>query len=275
MFKQTAVKQCFVGFLALAAAACSSTDTRTRSSDRVMLPSSPVPQVRTRAPRNIYVPPAFEEYQPQQPAYGNSQDSYGAYAPPKEYRDDYYTGTVERQPPAVVEVLRPPQPEVMQAIPVEPLTTRIEREEVNNNELDIDPFAAVPDREVVSAKSRVSAAAPTSQRSTQTMSRAAKALSLAAKAESAVGRTDAAINKVERALRIEPRSAALWYQLAELNFKKGRYDQAVGFARKSLPLASGNRNLRNQSLNLMSKAAVKAGNTKVFKEVLDYKKQNF
>jgi len=271
MFKQTAVKQCIVLFLSLAGAACSSTDNRARNTNRSALPPSPMPQARLQAPRNIYVPPVFDEYRPQQPSYSSPLRGYEEYAPEKNYRDSY-TSAIERQPPAVVEVLKP-KPEI-QARSVEPLATVVQREDFSKNELDIDPFASVPDREVLSV-SRQGPAAPPPPRSTKPMSRAAKALSLQAKAESAVGRNDAAINKVERALRIEPQSPLLWNQLANLNFKKGRYDQAIGFARKALPMASGNRDLVQKNLDLMSKAAVKTGNTRVFKEVLDYKKQNF
>jgi len=271
MFKQTAMKQCLVLFLAVTGAACSSTDSRTRNSNRATLPASPIPQ----APRNVYIPQLFDEYRPQQlPSYNNPQNDYGEYAPEKNYRDSY-TSSIDRQPRAVVEPLTPkPQPPEVQEVEVQPLATTVEKEDFSKNELDIDPFAAVPDREVLSA-SRQGPAAPPPPRSTQKMSRAASALMLSAKAESAVGRNDAAINKIERALRIEPQSPELWYQLANLNFKKGRYDQAIGFARKALPMASGRRDLVNQNLDLMSKAAVKTGNTRVFKEVLDYKKQNF
>lgn len=271
MFKQTAIKQCIVLFLALAGAACSSTGSQNKKPNRSALPSSPMPQGRFQAPRNVYVPPVFDEYRPQQLARGSKLRGYEEYAPEKNYRDSYTTA-IKRQPPAVVEVLRP-GPE-LQARAVEPLATVVQRDDLSRNELDIDPFASVPDREVLSV-SRQGVAAPPPPRSTKPMSRAARALSIQAKAESAVGRNDAAINKVERALRIEPQSPALWYQLADLNFKKGRYDQAIGFARKALLMSSGNRNLVQQNLNLMSKAAVKMGNTRVFKEVLDYKKQNF
>ena len=227
-----------------------------------------------QTPRNVYIPQVFDEYRPRQnPSYNGGQRNYQEYAPEKTYRDAYTT-PIEREPPAVVEVLKPKPKPVIEPVTVQPLDTRIEREDFSKNELDIDPFADVPDREVLSA-TRQGPAAPPPPRSTQPMSRAAKALMLAAKAESAVGRNDAAINKIERALRIEPQSPELWYQLADFNFKKGRYDQAIGFARKALPMASGRRDLVNQNLNLMSKAAVKTGNTRVFKEVLDYKKQNF
>ncbi len=272
MFNNIALKQCLVLILALAGAACSNTDSRNKNSNRSVLPSSPMPQARIQAPRNVYIPQVFDEYRPQsQASFEQLPRNYGDYAPEKDYRDSYTT-PIERQPPAVVEVLKPEPLE--QTVEVEPLATKVEMEDLSENELDIDPFASVPDREVL-AVTRKGAAAPPPPRSTEPMSRAAKALSLAAKAESALGRNDAAINKVERALRIQPQSPDLWYQLADLNFKKGRHDQAIGIARKALPMASGNRDLVEQTLNLMSKAAVKTGNTSVFKEVLDYKKQNF
>jgi len=262
MFKQTAIKQCLVLLLALAGVACSSTDSRAKNSNRIMLPASPIPQARMQAPPNAH------------------KNGYGEYAHEKDYRDSY-TSSIEREPPAVVEVLKN-EPLEVQELDVQPLETiverdgssKVEREDLAKNELDIDPFADVPDREVLSAN-RQGSAAPPPPRSTQAMPRAAKVLLLAAKAESAVGRNDAAIDKIERALRIAPQSPELWYQLANFNFKKGRYDQAIGFARKALPMASGRRDLVNQNLDLMSKAAVKTGNTRVFKEVLDYKKQNF
>lgn len=272
MFKHIAIKQCLVIILALTGAACSSTDSRNKNSNRAVLPSSPIPQSRVQDPRNVYIPQVFDEYRPQRLPAGNSlPETYGDYAPEKDYRDSYTTA-IARQPPAIVEVLKPEPLE--ESVSVETLATKVEIEDFSKNELDIDPFADVPDREVLSV-TRKGPAAPPPPRSTQPLSRAAKALSLAAKAESAVGRNDAAINKVERALRIQPQSPDLWYQLANLNFKKGRYDQAIGFARKALPMSSGNRDLVNQNLDLMSKAAVKTGNTRVFKEVLDYKKQSF
>lgn len=273
MFKLTALKQCLVLLLALVVMACSSTDPRTNSTNRSVLPISPIPQVRIQAPRNVYIPQVFDEYRPQQPAAANnSQGGYADDVLQKDYRD-VYTTPLEREPTVVVEVFKP-EPIQEESVNAETLVTKVDVEDFSKNELDIDPFADVPDREVISMKTK-DAAAPPLPRSTQPMSRAAKALLLAAKAESAVGRNDAAINKVERALRIEPQSPNLWYQLANFNFKKGRYGQAISLARKALPMASGNRGLVDQNLDLMSKAAVKTGNTAVFKEVLDYQKQNF
>lgn len=270
--KHTAAKQCLVLLFALIGAACSNTNSRGSNVNRSALPVSPVQQPTMRAPRNIYVPSEFGEYRPRQPVY-NNQPRYEEYVPEKDYRDSYTTA-IERQPPAVVEVLKPEPIAIQPAEPETPVEVVKKEEDYSRNELDIDPFADVPEREVLAMTSKPKAAPAPQQRSVKPMSRAAKVLSLAARAESAAGRNDAAINKIERALRIEPQSPELWHQLATLNFKKGQYDQAIGFARKALPLASGRRDLVEKNLDLMSKAAVKSGNTKVFKEVLDYKKQN-
>lgn len=272
MFKKMATKQCLVLLLALTGVGCSGLDTRPSDTiARSKLPVTPRPQVQTQAPRNVYIPRVFEEYKPKQPV-DNPKATYEEYAPEKNYRDSYTT-PIKREPRAVVEALNPKPIEIKKPVVAEPVKKAVERDNSSKNELDIDPFAAVPDREVLAMTRKDKTPPPT--RPTNSMSRAAKALSLAAKAESAIGRHDAAINKVERALRIEPQSPQLWHQLAYLSFKKGRHDQAIEFARKALPMASGNRDLVEENLDLMSKAAVKTGNTKVFKEVLDYKKQNF
>ena len=140
--------------------------------------------------------------------------------------------------------------------------------------MDIDPFADIPEREVLAVKSNSAPAKAAPPAAKKSLSAAANALLLAAKAESAVGRHSAAMTKVERALRIEPQSPVLWYHLASFNYSNKRYDQAISFARKSLQLSSGNRELESKNLDLMTKAATKEGNTRVFREVMDYKKMN-
>ena len=123
-----------------------------------------MPQARIQAPRNVYIPQVFDEYRPQkQPSYNQLPKNYGDYAPEKSYRDTYTTA-IERQPPAVVEVLKPEPLE--QPVQVETLATKVEMEDFSKNELDIDPFAAVPDREVL-AVTRAGPAAPPPPRSTR------------------------------------------------------------------------------------------------------------
>ena len=243
------------------------------------LPPMPVTQpqarVQVQPQQNTYVPPAFEEYKPQSlPQYTPPLESFESYVPEKNYEEAYTTPFSEEPP--VVEEIRRPEPEVASVTRPEPMTPEPapQVEDLSKNELDIDPFASVPDREVLAVKPGNTPARPAPAAAKKSLSAAANALLLAARAESAVGRHDAAITKVERALRIEPQSPLLWYQLADFNYKKNRYDQAISLARKSLQLSSGNRDLVAKNLDLMSKAATKEGNTRVFREVLDYKKMN-
>ena len=278
MFISTNLRHALVVAVALGSAACSNQDIRD-SRPVNQLPPMPIsepppPVIEPPAPaRSQYQTPAFEEYKPQsysEPLYDDT------YVPEKDYSDTY-TSTIEPDVPVVVETLKPEplvaiKPEPAPAPEVSAADLAAER---RKSELDIDPFASVPDREVLTAtRPGNSAAAPAPARASKPLSAAANALLLSAKAEAAVGRQDAAINKVERALRIEPQSPELWFQLASLNYDKGIYDQAISLARKALSFASGNRELTEKSLDLMNRAATKTGNTRVFKEVLDYKKMN-
>ncbi|RVU85907.1 tetratricopeptide repeat protein [Leucothrix sargassi] len=288
MFKKAMVNHCLLGVVAITATACSSTDTRPSAPIREALPTIPVqprvvtpppsPQIST-APQNngVYDASVFEEYKPQSTGpYARAEETYESYVP-EDYAYNSYTTPLEQSPPAVIERLSPPPlvekaPEpVNTPEPVEP-----EVEDLSKNELDIDPFADVPERptSAVSRPSTTQQAKPAPQATTRRLSAAANALLNSAKSDASSGRYDSAINKVERALRIEPNSAELWYQLANLNHGKGRHDQAISLARKSLGMSGGDRNMASKNLDLMSKAATKSGNTRVFKEVLDYKRTN-
>ncbi|WP_018877760.1 tetratricopeptide repeat protein [Thioalkalivibrio sp. ALE28] len=67
------------------------------------------------------------------------------------------------------------------------------------------------------------------------------ALQLAQQAESArqAGDTARAEQRLERALRIAPRDAGLWHQMAALRLEQGRHEQAERLAERSLRLAGG------------------------------------
>ena len=274
MFKKTAVNYCLLGVVAIAGTACSSNESRRSSPIREALPTIPVPQRSATLPQNqgVYAPPAFEEYKPQSSGpYASLGDTYQSYEPEPAFES--FTTPLEQAPPAVVERLSP-EP-VVEKVPVKPVeATAPVVEDFSQNELDIDPFADIPDRETLAVTRNNSVAKPAPRTSKKSLSVAANALLLGAKVEAAAGRYDSAINKVERALRIEPDSPILWYQLGNFNYGKGRYDQAISLARKSLRMSTGNRSLVSQNLDLMSKAATKTGNTSVFKEVLDYKRLN-
>jgi tetratricopeptide (TPR) repeat protein len=275
MFNKSAVNYCLLGVVAVASAACSTTESRRSEPVREALPTIPVPQQRSAAiPQNrgVYAPPAFEEYKPRSTGpYAEPEETFPSYVPEPSFES--FTTPLEESPPAIVERLSP-KPVVAEApvAPVEPAKPVVE--DFSKNELDIDPFADIPERETLAVTRNNSAAKPAPPKAKKSISVAANALLIGAKAEAAVGRYDSAINKVERALRIEPDSPLLWYQLGNFNYGKGRYDQAISLSRKSLRMSTGNRSLVAQNLDLMSKAATKTGNTRVFKEVLDYKRLN-
>jgi hypothetical protein len=64
------------------------------------------------------------------------------------------------------------------------------------------------------------------------------------------GELDAAAQAVERGLRIAPKDAALWSQLADIRLRQGRFAQARSLAAKSNSLAGGNSALlrKNQQI---------------------------
>lgn len=68
------------------------------------------------------------------------------------------------------------------------------------------------------------------------------------------GEWEAAANSLERALRIEPRNAVLWGQLADVRFRQANWQQAIQLAAKSNALADNNINLLRQNWVLMANA---------------------
>jgi len=65
---------------------------------------------------------------------------------------------------------------------------------------------------------------------------------------------------MERALRIEPRNAHLWSQLAQVRLAQRQYVQAEDLAFKSNALAAADRDLRRNNWLLIAKARRSAGN---------------
>jgi len=68
------------------------------------------------------------------------------------------------------------------------------------------------------------------------------------------GDWEVAANSLERALRIEPRNALLWGQLADVRFRQANWQQAVQLAAKSNALAGSNQTLIRQNWYLMANA---------------------
>ncbi|HRX71344.1 MAG TPA: tetratricopeptide repeat protein [Candidatus Competibacteraceae bacterium] len=65
---------------------------------------------------------------------------------------------------------------------------------------------------------------------------------------------------LERALRIEPRNAGIWHDLAQIRLHQGQYQQAETLASKSNNLAGGNRALQARNWKLISVARQASGN---------------
>ncbi len=92
----------------------------------------------------------------------------------------------------------------------------------------------------------------------------AAALNLAQQAESAreAGDTARAEQRLERALRIAPRDAQLWHQMAVIRMDQERYEQAERLASRSLQVAgSGDRELALKNWRLILAAREAQGDT--------------
>ncbi len=90
--------------------------------------------------------------------------------------------------------------------------------------------------------------------------RAVIALLDRAQQDSGAGRPDAASATLERALRIEPRNARLWHELAQLRLAQGQYAQAVSLAQKSNSFAGAQRRLQALNWRVIGEARIAQGN---------------
>ncbi len=82
-----------------------------------------------------------------------------------------------------------------------------------------------------------------------------------AQTDSNAGKRDAAGASLERALRIEPRNAWLWHELAQLRLAQGQYAQAITLARKSTSFAGRERRLLALNWQVIGKARVALGDS--------------
>lgn len=85
------------------------------------------------------------------------------------------------------------------------------------------------------------------------------ALVQSARQDAAAGRLPAAASSLERALRIEPRNAVLWHELARVNLHQGQPEQAAQFATKSNTFAGDNAVLRASNWRLIGQARTQSG----------------
>ncbi len=74
------------------------------------------------------------------------------------------------------------------------------------------------------------------------------------------GQLDKAGAALERALRIEPRNAGIWHDLAQIRLHQGQYPQAESLASKSNNLAGGNKALQSRNWKLIAAARKAGGN---------------
>ncbi len=81
-----------------------------------------------------------------------------------------------------------------------------------------------------------------------------------ARVDSASGRREAAGASLERALRIEPRNAWLWNELAQLRLVQGHYGQAITLAQKSNSLGRREHSLQALNWKVIGNARVALGN---------------
>lgn len=95
---------------------------------------------------------------------------------------------------------------------------------------------------------------PPSERSSAVMPPAVRDLVSRAQDSSAAGEHERAIAYLERALRIVPRNAVIWQNLAVVRYRQGQYAQAESLALKSIALAGDNINLKHQDWMLVGEA---------------------
>jgi len=91
--------------------------------------------------------------------------------------------------------------------------------------------------------------------------RAVIALLDRARLDKGTGQREAAGASLERALRIEPRNAGLWHELAQLRLAQGQYAQAISIAHKSISFAARDRRLQALNWRVIGNARVAQGNS--------------
>jgi predicted Zn-dependent protease len=82
-----------------------------------------------------------------------------------------------------------------------------------------------------------------------------------ARLDNEAGKRGAAGASLERALRIEPRNAWLWHELAQLRLAQGQYAQAITLAHKSTSLAGRERRLQALNWRVIGNARVARGDS--------------
>ena len=82
-----------------------------------------------------------------------------------------------------------------------------------------------------------------------------------AQSDIAAGHRETAGASLERGLRIEPRNAWLWQELAQLRLTQGQYAQAISLAQKSISFAGRERRLLALDWRVIGNARIAQGNS--------------
>lgn len=82
-----------------------------------------------------------------------------------------------------------------------------------------------------------------------------------ARLDTEAGKRGAAGASLERALRIEPRNAWLWHELAQVRLAQGQYAQAITLAQKSTSFAGRERRLQALNWKVIGNARVAQGDS--------------
>jgi Tfp pilus assembly protein PilF len=90
-----------------------------------------------------------------------------------------------------------------------------------------------------------------------------------ARADAASGNLAGAAASIERALRIEPRNARLWHELARMRLKQGQYAQAENVAARSNSWAGDDRALRAENWRLIAESRRARGDSEGAKAALE------
>ena len=87
------------------------------------------------------------------------------------------------------------------------------------------------------------------------------------------GQLNQAAALLERALRIQPRDAWVWNQLADIRLRQKRYPQAESLARKSNSLAGQQYDLLARNWEMIARARKESGNSKGAEQALQQSRQ--
>ena len=97
--------------------------------------------------------------------------------------------------------------------------------------------------------------------------KAAATLLASARQNVRTGQFSQAEMMLERALRVEPRNARLWHEMAQVKYGQKDYGQAVQFCIKSNSLAGKDYDLIQQNWLLMEKAYLEQGEPEKARQV--------